>query len=106
MTGDGQGPESTQIAAVLQRDEGEGYDDKQDGLFVNMPPEEERGIAAERNGADKAGPGGVEEELDERDGLEDNGENECYPSCNLGQDGEGCVANETPGDAVYGVLVY
>lgn len=64
VAGDGQGSEGAKIPTVLECDEGEWDDDEQDGLLVDVPAEEERGVPAERNGADEAGPGGIEEELD------------------------------------------
>lgn len=40
---------------------------------MDVPPEEEGGVGAEGGGADEGRPGGVEEEADEGDGLEEDG---------------------------------
>lgn len=105
MSRNGEGSEGAQIATVLERDEGEGDYDEQNGLLVDVPPEEEGSIAAECNGANEGGPARVEEELDERNGLEEEGEYESHSRGNLRQNSKGCVADETPGNTVHGILV-
>ena len=73
---------------------------------MDVPPKEERGIATERDGADEAGPdGGVDEELEERDSLEEKGEDERRSGGDLRQDSKGCVPDEAPGDTVHGILI-
>jgi hypothetical protein len=42
----GEWAESSQVSAVVERDETEGNDDKQDSFFVDVPAEEERGVSA------------------------------------------------------------
>lgn len=64
MASDGEGTESTEVAAIAESDEGGGNEDQQDGFLVDVPAEEERGVSAEGGGADEGGPGGVEEEAD------------------------------------------
>lgn len=40
-----EGTEGTEVAAVFEGDEAEGYDDQEDGFFVDVPAEEERCVA-------------------------------------------------------------
>ena len=102
---DGQRPERAQVAPVAQRDEREGDDDEQDGLLVNVPAEEERGVAAQRDGAYEAVPRRIYEELHQRHGLEEEREEERRARRDLGEHGERGVAHEAPGHAVHGVMV-
>jgi hypothetical protein len=64
-----------------------------------MPAKQEGCIAAEGDGADECIPSGVEEELYERDDLEEQGQEEGCSCFDFGEDGEGSVSNETAGYA-------
>lgn len=70
MTSNSQGPESPVIPAILERYQTEGNNDKQNRLFVDVPAEEKRCVATERDGADKGFPGRLEEES-EKNRLKD-----------------------------------
>ncbi len=72
---------------------------------MDMVAEEEGRVAAKSDGSDESIPGWVEEELDEGDNLEDYGEDESRPCCNLREDRERGIANETSSDARNGILV-
>ncbi len=74
VASDGEGAESTEISAIAEGDKGCGNEDQQNGFLMDVPAEEEGGVGAEGGGADEGGPGGVEEEADEGDGLEEEGE--------------------------------
>jgi len=67
VTCDRQGSESPEVAPVFERQEAEWDDDEQDGLFMHVPAEEKRGIAAKRHGRNKGLPSGLEEKFDEAD---------------------------------------
>lgn len=69
---------------------------------MDVPAEEERGVGAEGGGADEGGPGGVEEEADERDDLEEEGEGKGGGWRDGGEHGEGGVAYEAAGYALEG----
>lgn len=73
MSSDSQGTESTEIAAVFERDEREWDYDEEDGFLVDVIAEEERSVAAESDCTDEGVPGGFDEELDEGDELKDDG---------------------------------
>lgn len=88
----GERPEGTEIATIGECDEGEGDDDQEDCFFVDVPAEEEGGIAAEGDGSDEGFPGWGKEELGERDELEDEGEEEGCTGGDFGEHGEGGVA--------------
>jgi len=79
----GQGPEGAEIPAVLQGDEAEGDDDEEDGLLMDMPPEEERGVSAEGDSPDEVVPGGLDEQLEQGNGLEEERENEAHPGADI-----------------------
>lgn len=72
---------------------------------MDVPAEKEGCIAAESDGADEGVPGWVKEELDQRDNLEDQGEDEGHACGDLREDGEGGVAYEASSYAVDCVLV-
>jgi hypothetical protein len=57
--------ERSEVSAVVERDQAEGNDDKENGFLVDVPAEEERGVGAEGGGRDKVGPRWAEEELNE-----------------------------------------
>lgn len=65
--------EGTEVATVFEGDEGEGDDDEEDGLFVDVPAEEEGGVATEGDGTDEGIPCWIEEEFYEGDDLEEEG---------------------------------
>lgn len=67
MTCNRQGPEGPKVAPVFECQEAEWDDDEQDGLFVHVPAEEKRGIAAKRHGRNKGLPCGLEEKFDKAD---------------------------------------
>lgn len=72
---------------------------------MNVPAEEEGCVPAECDGGDEVIPGGVEEELDQRDDLEDQGQEESRSSSDFGEDGEGGIADETSSYTVNSILV-
>lgn len=57
--------ESAKVASILECKEAERDDDKQDGLLVDVPTEEERGVGAKGDGRDEVWPGWAEEEFGE-----------------------------------------
>ena len=67
MSCDGERPEGAEVAAVFQSNKAEREDDEEDGFFVDVPAEEEGGVAAEGERADECFPGGVEEEFRKAD---------------------------------------
>lgn len=70
MASDSQRPESAVIPAVLECYQTKRNNDEQNRLLVNVPSEEKGRISAERDGANKGFPGGLEEES-EKDRLKD-----------------------------------
>lgn len=64
MTSYCEGAEGTEVASVFEGDETEWDDNEEDGFFVDVPAEEEGGIAAEGYCADEGIPGWIKEELD------------------------------------------
>lgn len=66
------------MSPVLQGNQAKGDDDQEYSLFVNMPSEEERSVAAERYCSYEGIPCGLLEELDEWDYLEKKGESKAY----------------------------
>ena len=70
MTSNSQGPESPVIPAILERYQAEGNNDQEYSLLMNVPAEEKRCVATERDGADKGFPGRLEEES-EKNRLKD-----------------------------------
>lgn len=64
MAGNGERSESTKISPIFERYQTEGNDDEQNCLFVNVPTEQERRIAAQSYGSHKYIPGWVDEKLD------------------------------------------
>ena len=67
MTGNRQRTEGAQVTPIFERQEAERDYDEQNSLLVNVPAEEERGIAAECHGRNKGVPCGLEKEFDEAD---------------------------------------
>lgn len=65
MTRNCERPESAQVSSVFQREEAEGDDDEEDRFLMDMPAEEERCVAAERDRCHKIVPRWLEEQLDE-----------------------------------------
>ena len=65
VAGDGERPEGAEVSAVFQGEEGEGDDDEEDGLLVDVPAEEEGGVAAKDDCREEGFPCGLEEELHE-----------------------------------------
>lgn len=45
MTGNSQRPEGSEMTSVSESNKTEGDDDKKNGLLMNMPAKEKRGIA-------------------------------------------------------------
>lgn len=105
MARNSQRPEGAQVAAVAQRNQREWDYNEQNRLLVDMPPKEERGIAAERDGTDEVWPCGVEEELDEWDGLGNQRQDERHSRRDLREHRKGCITNEAAGDAINSFLV-
>ena len=66
MPSNSQGAECTERSPVLQGYQTERDDDKQDRFLMHMPPEEERGVAAEGDRANENFPSWLDEKLDER----------------------------------------
>ena len=64
MAGDSEGSECAEVTTVFEGEEGEGDEDEEDCFFVDVPAEEEGGVGAEGEGANKCGPGRVEEKAD------------------------------------------
>lgn len=110
MARHGEGFEGREVAPVLQGEEGEGEDHEEDGFFVDVPAEEEGGVAAEGNGAEEVVVGGFEEELNQTElhkplaklvtggegavhDLETESEDKRHEWSNLGQNSERGVAN-------------
>ena len=54
MTRDGEGSVGAEVAAVFESEKTGGEEDEEDGFFVDMPTEEEGGVAAECEGSDKS----------------------------------------------------
>jgi hypothetical protein len=48
VTGYGERTEGAEISTVLECEQAEGDDDKEDGFLMDMPAEEKGGVAAER----------------------------------------------------------
>ena len=67
MASYGEGAEGAEVATVFEGDEAEGEDDEEDGFFVDVPAEEEGGVATEGEGADKGLPGGVKDKFRKAD---------------------------------------
>jgi len=57
MAGDSEWAECAIVSAIMERYKTEWYDDEKNGLLVDMPTEEERGVPAESDGADEPLPG-------------------------------------------------
>jgi len=62
---DGERSEGPQVSPVFEREQAEREDDEQDGLFVDVPAEEERGVAAQRQRGDEILPRRLQEELEQ-----------------------------------------
>lgn len=65
MTRHSQRSECTEISAVNECDQAEWYDDKEDCLLVDMPTEQKRGVATERDSTNKCLPGRLREKSKE-----------------------------------------
>jgi len=61
---DCQWTERAQVAPVFEGEERKGDDDQEDSFFMDVPAEEEGGVAAEREGRDEGVPGRGEEKFD------------------------------------------
>lgn len=91
---------------------------------MDVPSEEEGGISAKRECANKRFPVGSEPEFDQGELLDESAkhlivqipgwrthqlENECQSKClllgNLREDCERCISNQTSGDAAEGVVI-
>lgn len=59
--------ESAQVTSVFEREKAERYDDEEDGLFVDVPAEQERCVAAQCQCSYEVVPGRANEELYKRD---------------------------------------
>jgi hypothetical protein len=57
--------ESSQVSAVVERDQTEGNDDKENGFLVDVPAKKKRGVGAEGGSCDKVGPRRAKEQLDQ-----------------------------------------
>lgn len=100
MAGYGQGTEGAQMASVLERDEAERDDDEEDGLFVDVPAKQKRGISTQRDGPYEAVPGGQPEQLGERDGLEQQRQRKANLGCDIRQHRKCRVPNKAARDAL------
>lgn len=100
MTRHCQGSECTKISSILERNEAEGNDDKQDSFLVNVPTEQERRITAECGCSNKGMPARAEEEFGERNGLEKKCQSEAHACRHLGKDGKRRIAHQSSGHAV------
>ncbi len=92
--------ERTEMPSIFQRDEAERDDDEKNGLFMYMPAKEERGIAAECHSAYKIVPCGLDEQLDQGDGLKDQGKDEAHPRANIREHCERSISDEPSSNAV------
>lgn len=63
MTRNGQRSKRSQVPTIFQCKQAEGNDNKQYGLFMDMPAEEKGGVSTERNCGNEVVPCGVEKEL-------------------------------------------
>lgn len=64
VASDCQRSEGAEVSSVFEGEQAEWYDDQKDGFLVDVPPEEEGCIAAERNGGDKGLPGWMQKQLE------------------------------------------
>lgn len=95
----GERPECAQVPPVLKREQTERDNDKEHGLLMDVPAEEERRVTAERDGANKVVPGRRSKELQQRQCLEDDREDEARARADIGQDRKRRVSDQTAGDA-------
>lgn len=65
MASHGEGSGCAEVSSVLEGDKAEWDDDEENGLFVDVPPEEEGGVSAKRERANEGVPVGSEPELDQ-----------------------------------------
>lgn len=120
MTGHGKRSEGSEISAVLQCEEAEGYNDQQDSFLMHMPAKEEGSVAAECQSANKDFPRWFEEKLDEwwLQGSVKIATRETTTYClcrqshdesqtwrDVRQDCKICISDQTSGDAVDSVLI-
>lgn len=91
------------MTPVAKGNEAEGNDDQQYSLFVYMPPKKEGSIPTKSDGANKSFPTWQcrrKEELEERQNLEDECQDETCPGRYFGQDCECSISYKPAGDAV------
>lgn len=69
MTRHSQWSECAKVSAIMKGNQTKGNDDKQNGLLMNVPPEEKGSIATKSDRADKDLPGWLVEEAN-KDGLD------------------------------------
>jgi hypothetical protein len=57
----GEWAERSKVSAIIERNQAEGDDDKENSFLMDVPAEEERGVGAEGGSCDKVGPCRTEE---------------------------------------------
>lgn len=72
---------------------------------MNVPAEEERGIAAQGDGTNEILPSRLREQLEKRQTLEDECEDETRSGADLGQNSERGVSDQAASDALQRALV-
>ncbi len=100
-----QRPERAQVPPVLERDQAERDDDQQHRLLVHVPAKQKRRVAAQRHRPDEGVPRRLQEQLQQRDGLEQQREREAHARRDLGQHREGRVTHQPARHALQRALL-
>lgn len=73
---------------------------------MDVPAEEEGGVATESNGSNESVPIRTQPKLHQRNQLEDECQKESMLLGHLGKDGEGGIPNKASGDTIEGLPVH
>lgn len=105
MSRDRKGSECSQIAPVLEGDEGKRDDDQENGLLMDVPPKQERRIPAQRHGPDERVPCRVAEQFQERQYLKEQRQGKTGSRCDLRKYGKCSIPHQTTSDAVHRIEI-